>query len=438
MRILKSVIQSLGRSPLKSAVTLLTVGLGVGVLVLSLGISGLFSRLMHDQLQRDGVVVFVANGSLNEAGEVATVRPGEFDPAVLNALATDVSGVEAVSPVSFTPWTNLQADGQLYQLRTVFGVGEEYAEVLGLTLIGGAFITAEDVAGGVRTAVISEGLASIMFGSAGAALGQSLRPPALGGGNGGGPGGRFTRAFVAPTFVVGGVFSDPGELQRRAYGVADMVIPYTAAFPQGLNRSFADRAALSRLTLRVTGSSLASIEAQVRSSLAQQYGVDVEVAVWEGTPNGVSPALEEARSTVATFSLVVNLLGFVLLITGCIGVLSIMLVEVLGRSKEIAIERALGAHRGMIVREFLLRSVLLVGASSLVGVVLSLVLAGPLTDVVLPIFGSVARSDVTQGVVTASAIAIGVGAAGLVGSVFGVLPVFSALRVPISDGFREA
>ena len=62
------------------------------------------------------------------------------------------------------------------------------------------------------------------------------------------------------------------------------------------------------------------------------------------------------RQTVTTFSLVVNLLGFILLAAASIGILSIMLVDVLGRSREIAIERALGASKMAIFKQFFTRS----------------------------------------------------------------------------------
>ena len=182
---------------------------------------------------------------------------------------------------------------------------------------------------------------------------------------------------------------------------------------------------------------MATIESQARGAVAQQYGDGVTVEVWEGRTDGETAALDEARSTVATFSLVVNLLGFVLLVTGCIGILSIMLVEVLGRTREIAVERAVGASRGMIAREFFARSLIMVGAAAVIGVALSLLLSGPLTELVVPIFRGTTQAELGGAVIDLAAIAIGVGAAVGAGGLFGVLPVFSALRVPIAEGMRE-
>lgn len=437
MRTIRSVLTGLARSPVKSFVTLATVGLGVGVLIFALSISGAFSRLVSDQLERGGVVVMVANVERDENGDLQQVRPPQFDGAAIDALRAGVSGAVAASPVAFTPWTEYVVGGDNYRFRSVVGVNEDYLDVMGLQVVAGSAFTAADVAEGVREAMVSETMAQVLFGSPVEALGQIIRPPASTQGGGGGGGG-FGRRFTPPTYTVRGVFGDPSELQRRAYGVGDMIVPMTSAFPATGNAAGARAGFLnSRIALRAQGSGLATVESQARGALAQQYGDGLTVEVWEGRPDGQTAALQEARSTVATFSLVVNLLGFVLLVTGCIGILSIMLVEVLGRTREIAVERAVGASRGMITREFFARSLIMVGAAAVIGVALSLVLSGPLTELVVPIFRGATQAELGGAVIDPAAIAIGVGAAVGVGGLFGVLPVFSALRVPIAEGMRE-
>ncbi len=436
MRTIRSVLTGLARSPVKSFVTLSTVGLGVGVLIFALSISGAFSRLVSDQLERGGLVVMVANVERDEDGALQQVRPPQFDGNAIDALRTGVSGAVAASPVAFTPWTEFVVAGANYRFRSVVGVNEDYLDVMGLEVVAGSAFTAADIAEGVRAAMLSETMAEVLFGSPLEALGQVIRPPASRQGVGGGGGG-FGRNFTPPTYTVRGVFGDPSEIQRRAYGVGDMIVPMTSAFPSTVNASRLAGVLNSRIALRVRGSGLATIESQARGAVAQQYGDGVTVEVWEGRTDGETAALDEARSTVATFSLVVNLLGFVLLVTGCIGILSIMLVEVLGRTREIAVERAVGASRGMIAREFFARSLIMVGAAAVIGVALSLLLSGPLTELVVPIFRGTTQAELGGAVIDLAAIAIGVGAAVGAGGLFGVLPVFSALRVPIAEGMRE-
>ena len=441
MRTLRSVLSSLARSPFKSSITLATVGLGVGVLIFALSISSAFNRLITENLERNGRVVMVANARWDETGALESVKPFQFDGRAPGALLHGVIGARAASPVTPTGWTDFEAEGAAYQIRNVLGVGASYLDVMGLDLLIGSPITAAMLATGERHALLSATLAELLFGSPVEAIGRTIRPPmpevsiqvagevpdgAL----------DMLRDLLSPSFTVGGVFADPSELQRRAYGIADMLVPATAAVP-GKAVDFMEGFLMSRLALLVEGGGFDTIESQVRVALAQQYGDDVAAVVWEGQPAGGSVDLEEARSTVRTFSLVVNLLGFVLLVTGCVGILSIMLVEVLGRTRQIAIARAFGATKGAMLREFLARSSILVGGACAIGVALSLVLSGPLTDLVMPIFRGVTEADLGGSVISPTAMLVGVAAALGVGGLMGVLPVFSALATPIAEGIRD-
>ncbi len=441
MQTLRSVLNSLARSPFKSSITLATVGLGVGVLIFALSISTAFTRLIAENLERNGRVVMVANARWDEAGALESVKPFQFDGRAPDALLHGVVGARSASPVTPTGWTDFEAEGATYQIRNVLGVGESYLDVMGLDLLIGSPITAAMLATGERHALLSATLAELLFGSPADAIGRTIRPPMpevsiQGGGDL--PDGALDmlRDLLSPSFTVGGVFADPSELQRRAYGIADMLVPATATVP-GKAVDFMDGFLMSRLALLVEGGGFDTIESQVRAALAQQYSDDVAVVVWEGQPAGGSADLEEARSTVRTFSLVVNLLGFVLLVTGCVGILSIMLVEVLGRTRQIAIARAFGATKGTMLREFLARSLVLVGGACAIGVALSLFLSGPLTGLVMPIFRGVTEADLGGTVVSAGGVLVGVAAALGVGGLMGVLPLFSALATPIAEGIRD-
>ena len=440
MRTIRSVVTGLARSPLKSGVTLTTVGLGIGVLILALSISNAFSRLLAEQLAGEGLVVMVANVRTAADGSLEPVQPPQFDAEATAVLLDEVTGAVAASPITFAPWTEFLVDGSGYQLRTVYGVGEQYPRVMGLKLVAGSAFSAAEVAAGAREALISATLAEMLFGSPAAALGGAIEAPAdivvqtddegmaevL----------AQLRRLLSPVFTVRGVYADPGEVGRRAYGIADMIVPAGAVFP-GKEVAFVDRAVMSRIALRVAGNRFATVESQVHAALAKQYGPEVAVAVWEGPPTGGSAALEEARTTVATFSLVANLLGFVLLVTACVGILGVMLVEVLGRSREIAVARAVGASRVAVAREFWARSLLTVAAAAVIGCSLSLLLAGPLTRQIVPIFHGLTAADIGGSVITLRAVTVGVGSALAIGGVFGVLPLLPALRTPIAEALRE-
>ncbi len=84
------------------------------------------------------------------------------------------------------------------------------------------------------------------------------------------------------------------------------------------------------------------------------------------------------------------------------------------------------------VREFLARSLILVGTASVIGVALSAFLSPALTDLVMPIFGDVIDAERAGPVITPAGVAAAIGA----GGVLGTLPVLSALATPIAEGMR--
>ena len=412
MRTVRSALSSLGRSPVKSAVMLATIGLGVAVLIFALSISTAFGRLISERLGANGLVVTVR--VTDEEGRGESVDSN----GIVDTLLHDIVGAAAASPVAPPPIPRLFVVGQItYEIRDVLGVWDAYLEVMQLDVVAGRRFAA-----GSRDALISASLAEILFGSPVAALGQPLQTAEPRMAVRGASDAVLIRGDFMRLYTVRGVFADPDELRRRAYGIADMLVPLSVGTPF--------------LVLRVEGRRFATVESQVRSALAAQLGSRT-VEVWEGQPFRMGGALEEARSTVRTFAVVVNLLGALLLATGCVGILSLMTVDVLRRSREIALSRAFGAAKGVIVRESLARSLIMMGASSALGVALSLFLSAPLTGLVVPIFQDVTEVEVTGPVITPAAVAVGVAASLGIGGVLGTLPVFSALSAPIAEGIRD-
>lgn len=440
MKTIGSVIKSMGRSPVKSILTLITVGIGVGVLIIALGMSGTLNDLLESELVQQGVVVSYANGTFNSDGELEALRPPQTDANVLDIIEIEISGVTAASPVAPVNWNEFVVDGDSYRVRAVLGVNEKYTEVMGLDLVAGSFFDESDVAAGERKAVITQSLAEILFGSVEAAIGRLLQPPASeSAAQPAGVAGERAQSkavFSAPTYVVTGVVEDAGELQRQSYGVADMIVPYTSIFPSGFNVEQAARFFTAQGVFLAKGVTFETAEAQLREVLTRAYGDDFVLEVWEGTPAGSSGYLNEMRQTVNTFSLVVNLLGFILLAAASIGILSIMLVDVLGKSREIAIERALGASKAAVFKEFFTRSTIVSIFSVIIGVGLSFVLSRPLTEIVLPVFSGISASDIT-GIVTLPALLIGATSAIIIGGIFGIFPVFSVLQSGIVDTIKE-
>ena len=414
MRTLRSALTVPGRSPFKFSLLLATIAMGVVAMIFALSISGTMSRAITERLERDGLVVTIFDYS----------DPGQpwyrLNQQAVDTLMSEVTGAEAASVVSDVPEEYAVA-GTIYQVRTAVAASESYLRVMGLEIIAGANVDAPN------QAAISATLAEVLFGSAAAALGQTLQtaPPRIeiGGDVSAAEVDRVRRSRM-PSYTVRGVFADPDELRRRVYDIADLVA------------SSKSDSSIHSIVLRVSGSRLATVESYVRAALARQYGYDAAIAV---RPRGASFAALEAdpRSTVQTLSLILNVLAALALAVGAVGLMSLTMIEVLGRTRQIALSRAFGATKGTILREFLARSLITAGVASALGAALSLFLSGPLTEAVMPVFQDAVEIDLTGPVITPAAVAAGVAAALGVGALLGPLPVFSALAAPIAEGIRD-
>ena len=420
MRTLRSAPAGLGRSPLKAALLLATIALGVAATISALSISSALNRLMVERLERDGLVVAIY-GSSGSADPGSPEYP--LNQRAVDTLLSDVNGAAAASLVRPLDSDEYVLGGTIYQVRTAVAASDAYLQVMGLNIFAGSNVEAPN------HAVISATLADVLYGSAAVALGQTLQTasPRMTRGNMTREQAAAMRRAFMPAYTVRGVFRDPDELRRRVYGIADMVV--------GLDAD-PDRHRYS-IRLRVTGARLGAIRFQVRAALARQYGYEVAVAVEQEDDWSAFHDLDP-RSTVQTLSLILNLLAVLILVTGGVGLLSLMMVEVLSRSRQIALSRAFGASKRSIAAEFLVWSVVMAAAAAVIGVVLSLFLSGPLTELVTAVFRDAADIDLTGPVITPAAVAAGVAAAIGIGGLLGPLPVFSALAAPIAEGIRDA
>ncbi len=421
------------KSPLKIILTLSAVALGTGILILSLSASRILDEEISAQLDKNGVVLYVANGEWDSDGMVDQNRPSEWDSNATDIVVSDIESVKNAAIIYRLPFENITTDATSYDLRSVVGSDYQYFEVFGLDIIEGTPMSENDIEMGQKKVWISEETAVLLYGSAEAAVGKYIQPP--GEMMNRGPGGREQN--VITNFTVAGVYETPSEVARRAYGIGDMVFPYTALTPSGGNIQRTLDFMSGMFIVRSEGASAAQTTAALNQTLAANYGDDIDVLVWEGSLNGQSSYMEELRNTVDMFTVSVNILGIVLLLTSSLGIFSIMVVESLSRRREIALERALGASQQLVVKEFWSWSLTLSLAGALIGVVLSLILAKPVMNNLSPLLGEISGQFQADSGIKIPALAAALAMALGFGGVLGLLPAISAVKGNIAETIRE-
>jgi putative ABC transport system permease protein len=139
--------------------------------------------------------------------------------------------------------------------------------------------------------------------------------------------------------------------------------------------------------------------------------------------------MEELASTLeetsGTLTLLLGAIAAIALLVGGIGVMNIMLVSVLERTREIGIRKALGARERDIWIQFLLEAAFLTFAGGIVGVVV-----GWVVSYFIDIMGLMTT------VVTADIVIIAVSVSVGIGLFFGFYPAWNASRLNPIEALR--
>ncbi|MDP9203204.1 MAG: ABC transporter permease [Gemmatimonadota bacterium] len=127
-------------------------------------------------------------------------------------------------------------------------------------------------------------------------------------------------------------------------------------------------------TLRLKAHSIDAVDtlrAQAVNWLAEQYGTRVEkLNVEVGTQR-----LENTRQAMLLTKLLLGSLAGLILAVGGIGIMNVLLAAVVERTREIGIRKAVGARRADIQTQFLVESVTVTGAGSVIGFVVGIIIA---------------------------------------------------------------
>ncbi len=131
--------------------------------------------------------------------------------------------------------------------------------------------------------------------------------------------------------------------------------------------------------------------------------------------------------------LFVSVAASLVLLIACANVASLLLARALAREREVALRAALGAGRGVIVRQLLVESLLLSLLGGAVGVVFAFwalkALLATIPEQVFPVISRVEFSG--------RALGFGFLAAVVTGLLFGLAPAFRAFRVDVVERLKE-
>jgi putative ABC transport system permease protein len=192
---------------------------------------------------------------------------------------------------------------------------------------------------------------------------------------------------------------------------------------------FRDTRYIDMIWLEFLGYDWGSVEKSIRNTLAAQYGfrADDRRALMVFT---LMEQLSQFRIITIALQVLLAFIGALTLGIGGVGLMNIMLVSVTQRTREIGVEKALGARRRDILLQFLSEALAITFFGGLLGIVLAYAVsfsAGNLT-----FYSALAQhgeaGDIRL-IISASSVLVATGILTLVGLISGMIPAIRASRL---------
>jgi predicted permease len=334
VRDLRFALRSFRKRPAFLAVALLTLALGISATtVMFTVINGvLLKPLSYPTPER----LFTLRENTEKYGALWVSYPDFLDcqqqSHTLNLAAWAYAGGMVTEP----------GDPQYVESRQI---SPELFSVLEIPLIRGrSFLPEENRIGATPVAVISHHLWQSKFGERADAVGSKL-------------------TFDGKSYTITGIA--PARFQLD--GEPDVFTPLgQSTEPKMQNREASSLHVFGRLHPDATAASAQAELSQIAGNLARSYP-----ASNAGRSFSIQPLLQELVGSVSSILwLLLGAVGLLLLIA-CANVASLLLTRAVSREREFAVQVALGAGRGRIIRQCLTESALLGLAGGTLGVLLA-------------------------------------------------------------------
>lgn len=189
------------------------------------------------------------------------------------------------------------------------------------------------------------------------------------------------------TYKIVGVYKNPLEQMIKIMG--GRRIPRFVRMPLNTYDKLFDLQSGGYTSLIVEGKDpekLAESMTDAKKLMADITGIEELYEV-----NAESNAAASFDNILSTLNIFVTFVAGISLFVGGIGVMNIMLVSVIERTKEIGIRKAIGATNGDIMIQFLMESIILTGLGGILGIIIGILLGLGIGFVVKipPIFSTI-------------------------------------------------
>ena len=330
-------LDALRANKLRASLTTLGVVIGSACIVLVVTVALTGRRFVLGQIEAAGSNLVWAE--YVEAPQHARTLSYEITPGDLEATKREIPQVMEAAGARDLPATVVA--GGVERSVSLVGVTPGFQEIRKLTILRGRYFDPADMEARSKVCLVTQELAARVFPFEDP-IGKSIRLGEL-------------------SFTVIGVFRERvatfglSEIQRES-----VIIPFTLMRYYAGSESFSALYAQARLPQDVP-----TVTRQVERVLKSRHPAGAVYNVQNLT------SLQDAvGKTALALTIVLILVALIAMLISGIGIMNIMLVTVIERTREIGIRKAVGAEEKEILYQFLIEALLISGVGAILGILI--------------------------------------------------------------------
>jgi len=398
--LLASSFEALTLNKVRTALAGLGIVIGIGAVIALVSLGQATQQSVQNSIQGLGANLVTISPGSQRTGAVQGGFGSSQTLTLDDATAITTANFPSISKVSPEVSRRSQVTaGRNNSNISITGVTANYAGVHNVTMSSGTFITDQDVQGTRNVAVIGPQVVSDLFG-------------------GGDPTGQTIRINKIPFTIVGVTVSKGGTGFANQDDI--VFIPVTTAQKTVFGIDYVNDISLSASN----ANAITQAENDAGYLLLQRHKIsDPTQADFSMTSQ--SDTLNAASSVTGTFTALLAGIAAISLLVGGIGIMNIMLVTVIERTREIGLRKALGAKDSLVVAQFLIEAIILTIGGGLAGAILGIVLSYVISTLISLPFA-----------ISISSIFLAIGVSGAIGILFGWYPAKKAADLSPIEALR--
>lgn len=401
IELIQSALDALLLNKMRTALAMLGIIIGIGAVIALISLGQASQQSVQSQIQSLGSnLLTVVPGSQRAGvvqGGIGSSTTLTYEDAKAIQTSSQVTTISEVSP-ELNRRTQVTA-GRNNTNTQVIGVTPDYLTVHNNTMQSGNFITSQDIAALRPVAVIGSQVVSDLFG-------------------GNDPTGQTIRINKLPFTIIGVTASKGGT----GFGNQDdtVFIPLTTAQKIVFGVDSVSSIALSAKNPQVMTQAQNEVGYLLlaRHKLSDPTQADFSIFSQQDI-------LGAASQVTGTFTTLLSGIAAISLLVGGIGIMNIMLVTVIERTREIGLRKALGAKDGIVVTQFLIESIIVTICGGIIGMIF-----GILTSLIISSFMHLPFT------ISFSSIILAISVSGGIGILFGWYPAKKAANLSPIEALR--